>query len=153
MNLLPVKIDAAATVDALGTAVDKIFTSDDERASAAIVLERLRQQPAALQVELNKIEAAHASVFVAGWRPGIGWVCATSLLYAFLLQPILQSIISILGVTACGVVFDPAAGGEAVECGKPLILPTLDVAQIIALTLAMLGMAKLRSDEKKAAVA
>lgn len=153
MNLLPVQVDAAKTVGAVGDALDNLFTSDEERAQANAVMERLRQQPAALQVELNKIEAAHPSIFVAGWRPAVGWVCAIGLGYSFVLQPIIQTLVSIIGVTACGAVFDPTAGGRGIECGQPLVLPSLDVGQLIALTLAMLGLAKLRSDDKAAGVA
>ena len=40
---------AAAPIDAVGTALDKLFTSDDERKQAEIVMERLRQQPHVLQ--------------------------------------------------------------------------------------------------------
>ncbi|MFC7002348.1 3TM-type holin [Pseudobowmanella zhangzhouensis] len=42
-----------------------------------------------LQAKINQVEAAHSSVFVVSWRPFIGWVCGLSLLWAFLLQPIM----------------------------------------------------------------
>ncbi|NQV36263.1 MAG: hypothetical protein HQ515_26460, partial [Phycisphaeraceae bacterium] len=35
----------------------------------------LKMAPSLAQIELNKIEAGHRSIFVAGWRPFIGWVC------------------------------------------------------------------------------
>jgi|TARA_R110000787_G_scaffold171566_1_gene284182 hypothetical protein len=40
------------------------------------------------QMEVNKAEAAHKSLLVAGWRPFIGWVCGVGLLYNVLIQPI-----------------------------------------------------------------
>jgi len=42
------------------------------------------------QIELNKVEAAHKSIFVAGWRPFIGWVCGLGLLYNVILAPFLD---------------------------------------------------------------
>ncbi len=112
-----------AAVDAVGNALDKIFTSDEERAQAAVVMERLRQEPARLQVELNKIEAMHRSIFVAGWRPWIGWICGTGLFNAFLLSPWIEWI-----------------------TGQPGPQVPLDV--IMQLVIAMLGMAGLRTYEK-----
>lgn len=42
------------------------------------------------QMEVNKVEAAHSSLFVAGWRPATGWTCVGGLAYTFLLRPLLQ---------------------------------------------------------------
>ena len=53
-------------------------------------MERIRQKPHILQAEINKIEASHRSIFVAGWRPAIGWVCAAGLAFPFLVNPVLQ---------------------------------------------------------------
>jgi hypothetical protein len=39
------------------------------------------------QLEINKVEAASSSLFVAGWRPAIGWICAFALLYSYILIP------------------------------------------------------------------
>lgn len=41
------------------------------------------------QLDVNKAEAQHASIFVAGWRPAIGWICAAALAYQFVLSPII----------------------------------------------------------------
>lgn len=83
---------AASPIEAFGNVFDKLFTSDEEKANAAIVLEKLRQHPAELQVEINKIEASHRSIFVAGWRPFIGWICGISLGYTFVANPLIQWI-------------------------------------------------------------
>ena len=81
---------SAQPIEAIGNVFDKLFTSDEERAQADAVMEKLRQQPGTLQVELNKIEAQHRSVFVAGWRPFIGWVCGAGLANVFLVNPWIQ---------------------------------------------------------------
>jgi len=41
------------------------------------------------QLEINKTEAVHKSIFVAGWRPFIGWVCGVGLMYNVILSPLL----------------------------------------------------------------
>jgi len=79
---------AAAPIDAIGGALDSLFTSDDERLSHDEVMVRLKQQPHLAQVALNKVEASHRSVFVAGWRPFIGWVCGFALAWHFMFYDI-----------------------------------------------------------------
>lgn len=81
---------AAQPIEAIGNAFDKLFTSDEEKAQAEAVLRKMAQQPHILQAEINKIEAQHRSIFVAGWRPAIGWVCAVSLAYPFIINPTIQ---------------------------------------------------------------
>lgn len=49
------------------------------------------------QRDINKIEAANSSVFVSGWRPMIGWVCAFSLAYQYLGRPIATAIFDAMG--------------------------------------------------------
>ena len=79
-----------SAVDAIGSAFDKLFTSDEERAQAEAVLEKIKQQPQVMQVELNKIEAQHRSIVVAGWRPAIGWVVACGLFFSYVVNPVLS---------------------------------------------------------------
>ena len=85
------------------------------------------------QVELNKAEAQHKSVFVAGWRPFIGWTCGAGIAWAMVLQPIAQ-----WGVTMWG------DGAE---------LPTIDTGYLMELIMGMLGMGGLRTFEKMKGVA
>jgi hypothetical protein len=113
----------AGPVEAIGNAVDKIFTNDEERMAAQAVLNKLAMQPSILQAELNKVEAAHRSVFVAGWRPAVGWICALGLGFAFIGNPLLERFIG----------------------GDPVKVP-LDM--ILELVIAMLGMGALRTVEK-----
>lgn len=46
------------------------------------------QQMDLAQLEVNKAEAANSSVFVAGWRPFIGWVCGAALAYTYVFLPL-----------------------------------------------------------------
>ena len=112
----------AAPIEAVGNVLDKLFTSDNERLDKKIILERLAQQPGLAQVELNKVEAQHRSIFVAGWRPAIGWCCAIGLFYDFLLMPIANGF---------GATF-----------------PGIDAAALHSLIIALLGLGGLRTVEK-----
>jgi hypothetical protein len=123
----------AAPIEAVGNALDKLFTSDDEKAAAAIVMEKLRQQPDALQVELNKIEAGSGNWFVAGWRPAIGWVCAISLAAYYWPQFVLASII---WVKQCLV------GSQILPS------PVGQIEGLMELVFAMLGLGLMRTVEK-----
>ena len=73
-------VGIAEPIDAVGNAVDKIFTNEEDRAKADFVMAKLRQHPHILQAEMNLSESRHRSVFVAGWRPALGWACAFALL-------------------------------------------------------------------------
>lgn len=120
-NLVGAEI--AQPVEAIGNVLDKLFTSDDERAQTAVVMEKLRQHPGELQVELNKVEAGSRSVFVAGWRPFIGWVCGLGLANTFLVNPWIQWVTDRAG-------------------------PTLPQDIMLELVLALLGLGALRTYEK-----
>jgi hypothetical protein len=114
---------AAAPIEAIGNVFDKVFTSDEERKQVEAVLEKIKQHPRILQIELNKVEAQHRSVFVAGWRPFIGWVCGMALLYSFIVSPILF------------FVFEK--------------IPEINTTMLFNLVIAMLGMSSLRTYEKQ----
>ena len=81
------------------------------------------------QREINKIEAAHPSVFIAGWRPCLGWLAAIS-----------------IGWTYVGY---PVALFGARLAGSDVTLPWMDSAPLMELVVAMLGLAGLRTYEKR----
>ena len=84
------------------------------------------------QSDINKIEAGSTSLFVAGWRPAIGWVCATAFAFQFLLKPLFE--------------------WAATLAGHPVTLPGLD-ATLPQLTYALLGLGAYRTVEKFKGVA
>ena len=113
------------TVSGVADVVDKFVQTDDEKAAFKTVMARMAQEPGIAQVELNKVSAAHRSVFVAGARPFILWVCGIGLAFAFLVNPILQWAIDKPG-------------------------PELPLDIMMELVLGMLGLAGLRTVEKLA---
>ena len=72
--------------------IDRFVETDDEKQAAEIIKAKLMMTPSLAQIELNKIEAGHRSIFVAGWRPFIGWVCGFALLWHFILFDLLNWI-------------------------------------------------------------
>ena len=58
--------------------LDKFIEDKDQKAALAheiaTIADKQANEQAVAQIELNKVEAAHQSMFVAGWRPSIGWV-------------------------------------------------------------------------------
>lgn len=115
---------SAEPIAAVGNIIDQVFTSDDERAQADIIKQKLAMKPALVQAEISKVQAQHRSTFVAGARPFLMWVCGLGFLFAFVVNPLLQWI--------------------APELGSP----ELPLEAMMELTLAMLGLAGLRTVEK-----
>ncbi|MCE2761894.1 MAG: holin family protein [Acetobacteraceae bacterium] len=126
-----------ALVPALGTLVDRLIpdkaAAERAKADMEAALVRAANEAALAQVEVNKIEAGHSSVFVAGWRPAIGWVCAAALAWAFIVAPVATWAMAALGVKET--------------------LPAIGTDNLFELVLAMLGLGGLRTFEKMRGVA
>jgi hypothetical protein len=83
-----------ALLPVIGELIDKVIPDPQKKLDYHLELQKLADQEAerehqeALgQQEINKVEAAHRSLFVAGWRPFVGWVGGGSLLYATIIAP------------------------------------------------------------------
>lgn len=128
--LIPPLIEAGRAL------INRIFPDQEaqaaERNRAELELLQLAQAGDLAQIEVNKQEAAHPSLWVAGWRPGAGWVCVAGLAYTFLAQPLL-------------------AWASAVQ-GWP-VPPALDIEALMILLGGMLGLGGLRSLDKAKGVA
>lgn len=77
-------------VEAVGKVADDLFTSDKERLDAEIQMRKLDQALDLGQIDVNKIEAASTSTFVAGARPFIMWTCGVAFAYATVMEPMLR---------------------------------------------------------------
>ena len=78
-----------------------------------------------LQGEINKVEAQHRTIFVAGWRPFIGWVCGGALAYNFVLRDLLIWFI-----------------------GPEQVPPALQMEHLMTVLIGMLGLGGMRTFEK-----
>jgi hypothetical protein len=115
-------------LDMIGNIISKVadnidrFTLDKQE-KAELITEINKAQ-----LEVNKVEAGHTSMFVAGWRPFTGWVCSFALLYHFILQPLLTFVLYTFG--------------------NEIVLPTFDMGTLTTVLLGMLGLGGMRSFEK-----
>lgn len=128
----------------LDSLLSRFFPSAEKKQEAAAAIQQMliEQQGAIVQatiaaqqgqIDTNKVEAASASIFVAGWRPFIGWVCGAALAWQFVIAPLL---------TYC-------LGVYAAETGHTLPpLPVLDSAQLYPVLMGMLGLGTMRTVEK-----
>lgn len=116
--------------------LDKWIPDADTKAKLAhdiaTMAERHAHEAAIAQVETNKTEAQHRSVFVAGWRPFVGWTCGAALAYHFILQPLAVFVLVAFNVTGL----------------HPSDLPSFDMDALMTVLLGMLGLGGLRTFEK-----
>ena len=128
----------ASLIPAVSGILDKFIEDKDQKAKLAheiaTMAEKQAHEAAMAQVEVNKAEAGHRSIFVAGWRPFVGWVCAIALAYHFIIQPLL-----VFGLAAANV--------------PPLALPAFDMDSLLTVLLGILGLGGLRTFEKHQKVA
>ena len=131
---------AGGIIEGVGKIADDLFTSDEERLRAEIDLKRLDVDVALGQMAVNQAEAQSSSVFVAGWRPAVGWVGAAAMAYQFLLYPMLVWGWSLM----------QAKGWVPNELKPP---PMLDTDALWVILSGMLGIAGARTFEKVKGVA
>ncbi|RMB11949.1 3TM-type holin [Eilatimonas milleporae] len=111
--------------------VGKAVVDKDKVRQAEHDIRKLVMSSHLAQIAVNRQEAAHASLLVAGWRPFIGWVCGFSLLYKFILYPFLQFAL---------VVFTPDFPVDQ--------LPRIEAGEMTAILMGMLGLGGMRTYEK-----
>lgn len=75
-----------AVADLASTIVNKIWPDKSEHEKAQIAM---AVQVVQGQLDINKAEAANPNMFVAGWRPAVGWVCASAMAFQYLVRPLL----------------------------------------------------------------
>jgi hypothetical protein len=136
MNFLGI----GSVVESVGKVIDDLHTSDKERGELALREKEIDQRTDLAQTDVNRTEAQHSSLFVAGWRPAIGWIGAVALGYQFILYPLL--IWAWTWLQSIGYV---PAGHQ-----PPPMLQTDALWVILS---GMLGIAGLRSVEKVKGVA
>lgn len=109
--------------------LDKIVPDAKDRLEASELIQTQLQQLNLQQIEIDKIEAASTNVFVSGWRPCIGWVCAAAFGYSAIVEPCMRW---------AALVHFKYAGA----------FPVIDTNVTMQVMLALLGMAGLRTYEK-----
>ncbi|WP_163834668.1 3TM-type holin [Spartinivicinus ruber] len=116
--------------------LDSLFTSDEERLAAKQKLQETLNQPHLLQALTNLEEAKHPSLWVSGWRPGLGWLCVGLLAYAWILRDFI-----VIGLSL-------ANRPDVVA-----MLPTIETSELMTLVFTLLGLGAQRTAEKLKGVA
>ena len=111
----------------------KFIEDKDQKAKLAheiaTMAERHAQELAKGQLEINKAEAQSRNIFIAGWRPFVGWTCGLALFVHFLAIPISDVVTAYLGY-------------------PPPEYPAFDMDTLMTVLLGMLGLGGMRSFEK-----
>ena len=100
-----------------------------EQAKIMLAIDQIEAGLKKAQMDVNKTEAQHKSIFVAGWRPFIGWSGGAAIAYNYIVQPLLYVAL--------------AANNVVVQ------MPVLDIGTLMILVTGMLGFGGLRSFDKK----
>lgn len=113
--------------------LDKFIEDKDQKAKLAhdiaTMAEKHAHEAAMAQTDINKAEAQHRSIFVAGWRPFIGWTCGVALAYHFVVAPL--------------ILFGAGWAGADIPD-----LPQFDMESLMTVLLGMLGLGGMRTFEK-----
>lgn len=120
------------------TVLDRLFPDPAEKARAQLAVMEMEQkgelavlESDKAQAAINQAEASSASLFVSGWRPAVGWICAMGLFAQYVGAPLLTWIASnLLGWTAP---------------------PRMDMSELSTLLIGMLGLGYFRTREKLSA--
>jgi len=112
--------------------LDKVIEDKDQKAALAheiaTLADKQAQEQMMGQIDVNKTEAQHPSMFVAGWRPAVGWVCALAMLFNFLLIPFINPGLDV--------------GGLDIQ------LDLIDMETMMPVLFGMLGLGGMRTAEK-----
>lgn len=114
-----------------GSVIDKIWPNKTEQEKAELAAALAVVQG---QLQVNQAEAANSSVFVAGWRPFIGWVCGSACAWNWIGLPM-------------------AKAGLLLSGGPELTLSPADLTEMLPVLMGMLGLGALRTAEKFKGVA
>lgn len=125
-----------ATSNFLNGVLKRVFPEKMSELDAAKMQQELTMalvrgefEPVMAQIRVNEAEARHESIFVAGWRPFVGWVCGCALAYHFIAQPALTYFITLYR-------------------WETPPLPVFDMGTLMTVLLGMLGLGAARSYEK-----
>lgn len=133
LNLL-----AGPLIDAVGKIIDRVIpdkaAAEKAKLEFAAVQQSQEYQLALQQIIVNVEEARHPSIFVSGWRPFVGWVCASGLAYAAILEPVARFV-------------------ATVTMGYKGSFPEIDTMLTLQVLMGILGLGGMRSWEKGKSVA
>jgi hypothetical protein len=124
---------AESVIGVAGKVLDKFVEDKDLKTKLDAELRSQLINLDTLQAQTNMEQAKHDSIFVAGARPAIMWICAFALAWQYILAPM---------------------GAWALAVWYPVVtLPELGTEELTGLIMALLGLGAARSYEKSKGVA
>tara|TARA_R110002020_G_scaffold387205_1_gene597914 strand:+ start:60 stop:449 length:390 start_codon:yes stop_codon:yes gene_type:complete len=112
--------------------LDKFIEDKDQKAmlahKIATMSEEHHQDLMKAQIEVNKVEAASSNLFVAGWRPFIGWTCGLGMFGNFITIPFSNFVLALIGID--------------------IVIPLVPLETMMPVLMGMLGLGAMRSYEK-----
>lgn len=135
-------------IEAVGKVADDLITTDKERMAAQLEAAKVEAGLLQGQIDVNKAEAGSSSLFVAGWRPYVGWVCGTALALVYIPKAVVMTAIWTYQAYVIISLWDGLAPLQPLP-----VYPDLGVTDLIGLLCSMLGLAALRTREKEKQVA
>jgi len=112
--------------------LDKFIEDKDQKAmlahKIATMSEEHHQDLMKAQIEVNKVEAASSNLFVAGWRPFIGWTCGLGMFGNFITIPFSNFVLALIGID--------------------IVIPLVPLETMMPVLMGMLGLGAMRSFEK-----
>jgi len=136
---IPSLVDVSTISDSIFKGLDSLFTSKEEKTAANLAIFQAVQQPHVLQAIANIEEAKSPSVFVAGWRPGLGWVSVICLAYVWLLKDFI-----IMSTILAGKIMNYSTESIKEILG---LLPAVDANELMTLVTLLLGLGGIRAWE------
>jgi len=116
--------------------LDKFVEDKDQKAKlaheVATMAQKHAQELAKGQLEVNKAEAQHRSLFVSGWRPAVGWCCVFGMMGNFMVIPFANFVLALLEID--------------------VVVPLIDTATMMPVLMGMLGLGAMRTYEKRTGV-
>lgn len=123
-------------IEGAGKIADEFHTSKEEERQLDLEEKKLDNELLTGQMEINKVEAASAHWFIAGWRPALGWAGVVGLIYKVFIYQFLMWIWTIA----------QARGWVGLDIEPP---PVLDTAELMTIVMGMLGLGVMRSSDKQ----
>jgi hypothetical protein len=118
----------SALIGPVSSLLEKAIPDRDLREKLSHELAVLADKQMTAQIEVNKVEAAHKSLFVSGWRPAIGWICAMGMAGNFLVIPF---------------------ANMALELSKTgVTIPMIALSEMMPILFGLLGLGTMRTVEK-----
>jgi hypothetical protein len=112
--------------------LDKVIPDADTKMQIAreiaVMADTHAHQLAEAQIEVNKTEAQSKDLFVAGWRPAVGWTCCLGMAGNFLVIPMANFALAL--------------------SSSSIVIPLIDLSTMLPVLMGMLGLGTLRTYEK-----